>query len=112
MHAATESLETILDANRPDGWTMSDEAPVAGLAVCTSLESLLGYIRDYGMSVGAGDVVVRVEGTYAGPDHDAAAARCNATSYEVLGDAREWLDAIAELTEACTDWDVDADEEG
>lgn len=109
VHAANESLDTILDPARLDGWTMSDESEVGGLAVCTSIEALSQYVSTYGMSVVAGDRVVRVEGSYAGPDHDAHACRCNAVSYEVLGDARDWLDACAELEEICNDWGVDED---
>ena len=106
IHSATESLETILDASRPDGWTMSDEAIVSGLAVCSGLDALYRYIRDYGMMVSTGDVLVEVEGCYAGPDHDPGACRITATGYTVLGDARTWLDACAEIQAACDDWDV------
>jgi len=61
-----------------------------GLAVCTSLDGLRYYAREYGMSIGKGDVLVRIEGRYVGPDHDAHAVRVVATSYEVIGDASDW----------------------
>lgn len=90
IHSADESLDTILDVSRKDGWTMADEAELSGLAVCTTLEGLRYYAREYGMSIGKGDRLVRVEGRHIGPDHDAHAVRIVATSYEVLGDARDW----------------------
>lgn len=107
VHRATESLDTILDPSRPDGWTMSDEPPVSGLAVCSSIEGLYRYIREYGMTVEVGDVLVAVDGRYVGPDHDALAVRVTAVGYEVLGDAREWLDRCAEIQAVCDDWDVE-----
>ena len=107
IHAANEALETMLDAGRQDGWTAEGDIAVKGLAVCDSIESLYRYIETYGMCVEPGDRLVRVEGRYAGPDHDQHACRIVASEYELLGDAREWLDACAAIQEACDDWDVD-----
>lgn len=105
IHPGSEALETMLDPERPDGWTAEGDAPLRGLAVCTTLEALYSYIREYGMCVEPGDRLVAVEGRYVGPDHDAHAVRVEASSYEVLGDAREWLDACAEIASICDDWD-------
>jgi len=105
IHPGSEALETMLDPSRPDGWTVEGDAPVQGLAVCTSIEALYFYVREYGMCVEPGDRLVAVEGRYVGPDHDAHACRVEASSYEVLGDAREWLDACAEIASICDDWD-------
>lgn len=100
IHSAGESLDTLLDPKRPDGWVASDEdleSQPHGVSCCETLEDLRRYVSYYSMSVGAGDRLVRLlgHGSYE-HDRDRYAARAIVESVEVLGDAKEWLDAETE----------------
>ena len=96
IHSAAESLETLLDASRKDGWVASDETaetPPHGISCCGSLDDLREYVRYYSMSVRPGDRLVELTGRKShDEDRDQYAMRAVVESYEVLGDAREWLD--------------------
>lgn len=103
VHAAGESLETLLNPRRPDGWVASDEtyeAQPLGVSCCDSLDDLRRYIRAYSMAVQPGDRLVLLTGRRSyEADRDHHASRAIVESYEVLGDAREWLDLCSRIEE-------------
>lgn len=96
IHKGSESLDTILDSRRPDGWVADDESyetQPMGVSCCQDLDTLARYIRHYGMCVRQGDVLVRVIGSLSyDRDRDLGVDRVIATGYEVLGCARTWVD--------------------
>ena len=105
VHSATESLETILDVNRPDGWVASDEdgeSQPTGVSCCESLAELIAYCREYGMSIRPTDRIVRVEGSICDDDRDSHAVRVAATSYRVVGSGK----ALARMVR---NWSLDVD---
>ena len=103
IHSASESLDTMLDASRKDGWVADDEAPETqpvGISCCTSLEALRSYVRNYSMSVRPGDRLVRVVGSLSyDRDRDLSAERVIVESYEVVADAAAWLAGMVEVSE-------------
>lgn len=103
IHRASESLSTLLDASRPDGWTCDDEAAATqplGISCCASQDALRSYIRHYGMSVRAGDVLVRMTGALSGePDRDQYAERAIVSGYEVVADAIGWVRSEFDVSE-------------
>lgn len=99
IHRAGESLETVLDARRPDGWVASDEGgdgyvQPLGVSACASLEDLRRYVREYSLSIRPGDRLVALTGRLSyDEDRDLHACRVMVSSYEDLGSAKEWQDA-------------------
>lgn len=102
VHPPHESIDTILDPNRKDGWTAEGDVPVEGVAVCGSIAELLDYAATYGMHLEGR--VVRVEGSYAGPDHDALAYRVHATAVEELDLDIEALRELVDLRHIGARW--------
>jgi hypothetical protein len=95
IHRASESLDTLLDSSRKDGWCADDESaetqPV-GISCCADLDALRSYVREYSMSVRPGDLLVRVVGSLSyDSDRDHGAERVMVEGYEVLADAHAWL---------------------
>lgn len=98
IHRATESLDTILDPRRPDGWVAGDEGHDTqphGVSACAGpdLEHLRRYVREYSMAIQPGDRIVAIVGRLGDEDRDDHAVRVIATSCEVVGDARSWYEA-------------------
>lgn len=102
IHPAHEPIETILDPNREDGWTAEGDVPLEGIAVCGSIAELLDYAARYDMYLEGR--VVRVEGSYAGPDHDALAYRVHATAVEELDLDIEALRELVDLRHIGARW--------
>lgn len=100
IHSATESLDTLLDPKRPDGWVASDEdleSQPHGVSCCETLEDLRRYVSYYSMGVRTGDRLVRLLGAPSyDQDRDRYAARAVVESVEVIGDAKAWLDEEVE----------------
>lgn len=98
IHRAGEALETMLDPTRKDGWVASDEAPETqphGISCCADLDDLRSYVSMYSMNVQPGDLLVRVVGRQSwDSDRDQYAVRVIVERYEVVGDAREWLEEV------------------
>lgn len=96
IHRANESIETILDPSRRDGWVASDEdgddyVQPHGVSACATLEHLARYIRHYSMSLREGDRLVRISGRLSyDQDRDDWACRVIAESVEIIGDALAW----------------------
>ena len=98
VHAYGESLDSVLDHGRVDGWVASDESEdtrPSGVSACGSLSDLARYITLYSMNVEPGDTVLRLVGLV-GPDHDRdqGAMRVLASSYEVVCTGAELLEAM------------------
>lgn len=102
IHPANEPIETILDPSRKDGWTAEGDVPVEGVAVCGSIAELLDYAATYGMYLEGR--VVRVGGSYAGPDHDALAYRVHAETVEELDLDIEALRELVGLRHIGASW--------
>jgi len=95
IHSASESLETLLNPARRDGWVASDEKAESqprGISCCLEEDDLRSYVRMYSMAIQPGDVLVRLVGRLsADRDRDQGAVRAIVESYEVIGDARDWF---------------------
>lgn len=95
IHSRDESLETLLDHSRKDGWVASDESadtqPV-GISCCSRLEDLERYVLMYSLNIRPGDVLVELSGDYSDDDdRDQYAARFLPESYDVICEASEWF---------------------
>lgn len=95
IHSGTESLETLLNADRKDGWVASDESAetqAKGISCCESLDALASYISMYSLNIQPGDVLVELVGQHSyDSDRDQGAVRLIVERFEVLGNAAEWL---------------------
>jgi len=95
IHAAGESLETLLNASRKDGWVADDESAESqprGISCCETEDDMRTYIRMYSMCINKGDTLVRLSGSLSqDADRDQHAVRAIVSSYEVMGDAGKWL---------------------
>lgn len=89
IHSALESLESLLDPRRPDGWVAGDEdyeTQPLGVSCCASIAELMAYIREYSMTAEPGSLLVELTGTWSPErDRDDHAARMLVTSYRVIG---------------------------
>jgi hypothetical protein len=110
IHPATEATDTVLDVNRPIGWTMDGEESPGGVACMAELGfgycGLARYMADYGMSVKADDILMRIKGYQTAEGHDGCDIFVAATSYEVLATGAEFLAAVKIAKNE--DWDADA----
>lgn len=124
IHTATESLETVLDARRPDGWVAGDESLESqplGVSACESLQDLSWYCGEYSMAIRDDDRLVELVGTLSPErDRDDHAVRVLATGYRVIATGAELLEAIewvddnewrVDTSSGSIDW-ADADEDG
>lgn len=89
IHNADESLETLLDPTRPDGWMASDESLKSqphGISCCASIDDLMAYARMYSMSALPGARLVELTGEWSyDQDRDQGARRMVVRSYRVIG---------------------------
>ena len=110
IHPATEAADTVLNVNRPIGWAMDGEESPGGVACMSELgfgfRGLARYMADFGMSVGADDVLMRIEGRQTSEGHDGCDIFVAASSYTVLATGAEFLAAV-EIARS-EDWDADA----
>lgn len=88
IHCKSESLETLLDPTREDGWVASDEdyeTQPRGISCCATIGDLMRYARLYSMS----DVpayLVELTGEWSSDDdRDEYADRMIVSSYRVIG---------------------------
>ena len=98
IHLATESLETLLDPSRPDGWVASDESydsQPEGVSCCPTLAALAHYVRHYGMS-DLPSVLVELTGREIGGDRDQLATRMLVDSYRVIGHGDRFIRAVSD----------------
>lgn len=110
IHSASESIDTVLDVTRPDGWVASDEGyetQPRGVSACASIGDLIRYCRTYGLTPQPGDVVLRLEGRECDRDRDQWAVRVEVESASVMGSAAR----LARLVEArdCMGRELDPD---
>jgi hypothetical protein len=103
VHVADESPDTALDPCRNDGWVASDELRETqpyGVSACLSLRDLARYIRDFGMAVADGDLLLRLScDEVHDTDRDPGAVRVVASSWDVVATGKELRDALALLPE-------------
>lgn len=94
VHPAGEPIETCLDARRADGWVAEGDRQLPGVACCASISALARYVRQYGMDVRPGDVVVEVSGHMAatGGMDGLAELRIEGHSVSLVGPAAEVLE--------------------
>lgn len=115
IHSGTESLDTLLDPRRPDGWVADDESPETqplGISCCSSLADLAAYQREYLMNVTAGDVLVELTGTLSpDDDRDEHAVRLIVESYRVVCSGAAW-NAVVAASEQLDDIEVELDDAG
>jgi len=88
IHSHTESLDTVLDARRCDGWVADDEAYETqphGVSSCATLHDMAHYVRAYSMGVKDTDTLVELTGEPScDSDRDDYAVRTVVSSYRVL----------------------------
>lgn len=115
VHAADESLETLLDPARPDGWVASDETYEAqphGISACETIHKLGMYLIGFSMNVRPDDRIVRLGGNRGDQARDEKEIRIVVDEYEVIGTGRELLDAMDVVKEyrSCREWDEAVEE--
>jgi hypothetical protein len=95
IQRGAESLETLLDPRRPDGWTCDEErveTQPLGVSACSSEDDLRAYIREYSLAVREGDRLVRLRGRLSyDSDADRYAVRVMVERAEDAGCALRWL---------------------
>lgn len=103
VQCADESLSTLLNPARPDGWVASDESletQPRGIPACSSLHDLARYVSLYGLSIQEGDKLVVITGSLSSDDdRDQWAVRCIAERAEVIGSASAWWQAAEFMAE-------------
>lgn len=115
IHSGSESLETLLDARRPDGWVADDESletQPLGISCCSTLAELAAYQRGYLMNVTAGDVLVELTGELSpDDDRDEHACRLIVESYRVICSGAAW-NAVLKAAEQLEDIETELDDAG
>jgi hypothetical protein len=115
IHSAGESLETLLDPRRPDGWVADDESletQPLGISCCATLAALAAYQRGYLMNVEADDVLVELTGELSDDDdRDEHARRLIVNGYRVVCSGAAW-NAVLAAAEQLDDIESELDEAG
>lgn len=95
IHRGVESLDSLLDPRRPDGWTCDEErveTQPLGVSACSSEDDLRAYVREYSLSIREGDRLVRLRGRLSyDSDADRYAVRVMVERAEDAGCALRWL---------------------
>jgi len=114
IHPANEAPETCLNPSRPTGWTVDGEGEIEGVACLSRLNRLQLYASNYGMCVGADDLILEVDGRHVGGGHDGVDDYVIARSVKTIGVGAELAPATA-LAEALDSnrmfsWPTDTDD--
>lgn len=97
IHPKNESPETVLNHDRPMGWTVDGEEPIRGISAMASLAMLASYTRNYGMRIHPEDMLLDINGEHC-DGHDAGEVVCLPTSFEVIATGAEFLAAMEVAT--------------